>query len=270
MASIAIITDAIRLADNITDKENILAKNKDDFLLRQVLLYGYHPLVRYGLSDWTPKNHGTLHGKGISKFMDTVKDILNGMYSDKERKINVIEKCLTEINDIESDLFINMLNKSLDTYLGLNIDSVKNAIPGLIFDTWPVQKPVKFKIEYEEIVKSWPKPILAQYYSQGLRINVVVSGGKVDYITSSGKKLFNLRIWDDQFLTLSQGRSVVYDGHMVALKFNKRQCDIIIDEEQIRLFDPKYIRFIFWDYYLLDKFISGKENYLGYDWRFNA
>ena len=236
---VTIIADALREAPTAEDKVKVLQKYNSDGLFKRIVMYAHNPLIQFGLDDFTPTAElGKEQGMGISKFMHLPEDISTNSLNNKEA-VFAINMVLGHINEQEVDLFLGIFNKDLG--LGLTSDIINTAWPDFIPD-YPVMYPSAYN---PEGMDKWPQ-IIIQQIPEGQRVNIIVRHSDVKFKNEHGEELQEFDQYKSQFLALAQSGRIVFDG--------------VWNGEKFILFDS--IRY--------DGFVEGKDNRLGYNWRYNG
>lgn len=240
MPMVRIIADALLDAQTDSEKIEVLKKYQNDKLFKRIVQYAHNPLIDFGLEDFnsTQKTIGKQYGMGISKFMHLPDDIYQGNLNGPEAEF-AINMVLSHINVQEVDLFLGIFAKDLK--LGLTLDIINKAWPGHIPE-YPVMEHINFG---DDLIGNWPGYILQPEYT-GERINIIVKNNKVEFRNKQGKLQPDLEQYAEQFIKLTQEGKIVFDG--------------LYNDGKFLLFDS--IRY--------DGFVEGKDNRLGYNWRYNG
>lgn len=239
-AMVRYVWDKLKESDDSIDKKLILERYSSDSLFRRIIYLAHHPMITFGYNDLKDKikeSSGVSGGMGISKFLHIIEDMNMGRFT-QEEFVFAINLALTHINEQELPLFLGILKKDLDC--GLTIDLINSVYPDLIPE-YPIQNPVEFT---ENLDIEWPAVI--QPVVKGERVNIIIRNSCVEFRDKNGKILDIYQKYSDQFLTLSQGSGVVFDGSFINGKF------------------------ILWDVIKYDGFCKGLDNRIGYNWRFNG
>lgn len=255
------IVDKLKLAKTQQDKREVLEYYSYETLLKRVLRYTYSPLITFNMDEWTPKHRGIDGGIGMSKFMHVPEDIFAGKFTQEEAEF-ACDVALMRVADTEADIFIGMLKK--DIGVDLEISTINSVWENLILE-YPVQRPQEYK---PTLLSPFTFPCVAQKMSEGLRVNIVVRGNSVEFRDKEGKILHNFDCYIEQFGNLAQSGGTVFDGHAVVV--DEQMNIIATDDEIVKAANPDNVRFILWDCVRYDGFVEGKDNRIGYNWRFNG
>lgn len=255
------IVDKIKQAKTQDEKRQVLEYYSYDTLLKRVLRFTYTPLITFNMEDWKPKHRGIDYGIGMSKFMHVPEDIFEGKFTQEEAEF-ACDVALMRIAATEADIFIGMLKK--DIGVDLNISTINAVWPNLILE-YPLQTASEYTTGK---ISSFEFPCVAQRIYTGLRVNIIVRGNSVEFRNKNGEILHNFDMYIEQFGNLAQNGGIVFDGHAVVVD---EQMNIIATEDSTVLAaKPENVRFILWDCIRYDGFVEGKDNRIGYNWRFNG
>jgi len=255
------IADKIREAATQAEKQAVLEYYSYEKLLKRIILYTYSPLINFNMQDWKPKSAGKLHGMGMSKFMHIPEDIFQNKFTQEEAEF-ACNVALQNMNEDEVDIFVTMLKKDKD-YFDLTNKTINAVWPDLKL-TYPISCPSK----NISLIDKYTFPLVAQKMSRGLRVNIIVRCNSVEFRDKNGNVLHNFDIYVEQFGNLAQNGSVVFDGHAVVV--NDEMQIVATDDDVVLAAKPENVRFILWDTIRYDGFVEGKDNRIGYNWRFNG
>jgi len=244
------------------EKRAVLEYYSYETLLQRVLRYLYSPLITFNMDDWKPKFAGKFHGMGMSKFMHVPEDIFQGKFTQEEAEF-ACNVALQNMNEKEVSTFVAMLKKDED-HFGVSIELINSVWPGLILE-YPCQEACEYSAES---FSSFDVPFVAQRMYKGLRVNIIVRGNSVEFRDKTGKILHNFDLYVEQFSNLAQNGSTAFDGHAVVV--NDDMKIVSTDDDVVLAAKPENIRFILWDAIRYDGFVEGKDNRIGYNWRFNG
>lgn len=257
---LAHIIDQLKETESQDLKYLLLEKYKNEKMLERIMSIAYNPWIDLKMQDFdTPKN-GKKFGMGISKFLHIIDDIIDNKLDEKERRFSC-NMALNHINELEAPLFKSILKQDLD--LGLKAHTINKVWPGLIM-SYPMRlATLGDTADYKNF------PACVQPISTGLRANVIVHDGKVEFRGKHGRYLpGSWNIWDTQFVNLVQGQDTVLDGHAVQVDKDNN----VIETDNDKMFDVpgEEVRFVFWDVIRYDGFIRGVDDRMGYNWRYNG
>jgi DNA ligase 1 len=240
-------TDVFKLLQEIgktssrSEKEAILARCKDDALLRRVLTYTCNPYITFGI---TPPKVET-DGHDIITETSPVWSLLTAL---EQRRITgndakeLVKEWLFKLNTENSELLWRILSKDLRA--GFTANTVNKVIPGHIPE-FDVMLAHKFE---EKRIKSWPA--IAEPKLDGVRVIALVEGNLAQFVSRNGREFPAMahmskpvvevvkaaieRAKADpsreamvRYLTCgTSAPAVMIDGEMVSGNFNKSVGDI--------------------------------------------
>ena len=242
------------------EKYEIVKKYEKESLFKRIILFAYNPWINFKLQNFVPKHMGKKYGMGMSKFMHMFDEIIEGKLDTKEATFG-FSMAFLHVNTEEAPILLELINQTLAQTLGLDIETINKVWPDSISD-YPLRTAKKGT--YKDFGKF---PAAIQTVSKGLRVNVIISDGSVQYRQKDGTVIKGWNQWDKQFINLAQGQGTVFDGHAVIAKDNKISET---DNDKVLEADAEDIRFIFWDVIRYDGFITGKDTRIGYNWRYNG
>ena len=234
----AIISEALLEASTDAEKVAVLKKYDSDSLFKRIVQYAHNPLIQFGIDNIPEQPMGREHGMGISKFMHLPDDISSNSLTAKEG-LFAINMVLSHINEEEVSLFVGMFKKDLG--LGLTVDIINEAWPNFI-PPYPVMQPTPYD---PSVFENWYHFTLMEIH-EGDRINIICRKGEVEFRDDTGKILTQFDEHKSVFSTLGKDGRIVFDA--------------VWDGKQFILYDS--IRY--------DGFVEGKDNRLGFNWRFNG
>ena len=252
------IVDSLQATQPQEKKLEIVKKYEKETLFKRIVLFAYNPWINFKLQHFVPKHMGKQFGMGMSKFMHMFDEIIEGQLDPKDAEFG-FNMAFLHVNLEEAPILLGIINQTLD--LGLEIETINKVWPDSI-SSYPI------RIAKVSSYKNFDKfPAAMQTVSKGLRINIIVTDETVQYRQKDGSVIEGWDHWNQQFINLAQGQNTVFDGHAVITKDNKISET---DNAKVLEADIEDIRFIFWDVIRYDGFISGKDNRIGYNWRYNG
>lgn len=257
------VINAIAECETQAEKLSILAKYEKENLLRRIIKIAYNPWVNLKMQNFVPKHSGKEFGMGITKFIHIIDDVIEGKLDQREAEF-ACRMAFIHIGTENAPVFLMMINQTLDTHMGLEIDTINSVWNNLIVKH-PCRKP-STNVNVETFNKF---PAAIQSYSEGLRINVIVNEQTVEYRLTSGKTVEGWECWNEQFINLAQGQNTVFDGHAVVVDVESNNI-AEVDNDAVLTAPADKIRFVLWDVIRYDGFINGRDTRIGYNWRYNG
>lgn len=254
------IISSLQETESQERKYHIVKKYEKESLFKRIILFAYNPWINFKLQHFQPQHMGKRFGMGMAKFMHMFDEIIEGKLEPKDAEFG-FKMAFLHVNTEEAPILLSLIKQTLSSELGLEIETINKVWPDSISD-YPLRiaKPGKYK-DFGKF------PAAIQTVSKGLRVNIIVADGKVQYRQKDGTVINGWNMWDDQFVNLAQGQGTVFDGHAVIAEDNKIAET---DNQKVLEEEPKNIRFIFWDVIRYDGFITGKDTRIGYNWRYNG
>lgn len=255
------IAENIKNAETQSDKLDILKRYPNESLLMRILKYAYNPMADFGMAGHQPLHKGKEHGLGISKFMHIFQEILDGKFTHEEA-IFATNLAVSYMNNTEVPVFVGVLRKDLDW--GLDAETINAVWPDLI-QSYPVQTAV---VATPELLSKLEYPCVVQHMSNGIRVNIIIRRNTVEFRNKSGEIIHYFDDFKSQFSELAQFGATVFDGHAVLV--DEQNNILQVTDEQILSRDTGKLKFMLWDLVRYDGFAQGKDNRLGYNWRYNG
>lgn len=252
------IVDSLQATQSQEKKLEIVKKYEKETLFKRIVLFAYNPWINFKLQHFVPKHMGKQFGMGMSRFMHMFDELIEGQLDPTDAEFG-FNMAFLHVNLEEAPILLGIINQTLD--LGLEIETINKVWPDSI-SSYPI------RTAKVSSYKNFDKfPAAMQTVSKGLRINIIVTDNAVQYRQKDGSVIEGWDHWNQQFINLAQGQNTVFDGHAVIAKDNKISET---DNAKVLEADIEDIRFIFWDVIRYDGFISGKDNRIGYNWRYNG
>lgn len=239
------IVDKLKDAETQDEKQIVLERYGSDTLLQRVLYFTYHPMIIFGLDDFTPSKMGVEDGMGISKFLHIPEDLSENKLDDTEAKF-ACSLVFTHINELEAEIFLGILKK--DIGVDLEVKTINRVFPKLI-PSYPVQYPTPYT---DELAQKIDFPCVVQPYVNGDRINIIVRYNLVEFRDKTGKVLTGYQEYVREFSDLAQNQSTVFDAVVFFDNVTQRK------------------KFVLFDVVRYDGFLKGTDNRVMYNWRFNG
>jgi len=252
------IVESLQATQSQEKKLEIVKKYEKETLFKRIVLFSYNPWIDFKLQHFVPKHMGKQFGMGMSRFMHMFEELIEGQLDPKDAEFG-FNMAFLHVNLEEAPILLGIINQTLD--LGLEIETINKVWPDSI-SSYPIR--TAKVLSYKNFDKF---PASIQTVSKGLRINVIVTDNTVQYRQKDGSVIEGWEHWNEQFINLAQGQNTVFDGHAVIAKDNKISET---DNTKVLESDIENVRFIFWDVIRYDGFISGEDNRIGYNWRYNG
>lgn len=203
------------LANNASRNYKIekLEANKTNELLREVIRLTLDPFTLFYIKK-IPSPIFT--GKVIS-----LEEAIGRLYTLSSREktgndaIKFLAELLGSVNTADSEVIRRIISKDLKC--GVSTSTVNKVWTGLVND-YPVMLCSPFEQKIADKIKY---PAIAQEKSDGMRFNAVVDGDKCNFYSRSGQPLELLGNLQEEFITLANGISCVFDGELLVIEGDK-------------------------------------------------
>ena len=218
MEEVIKIIEDLRNTSGTNDKIAILQKNKDNKLLKKVLLYTYDPFRKYGMSEKTLETDVPYNEPSFDIF--ELLDILaNSNINDSLRgKTNSFLTSIKFKNNKEMELYKGILLKDLK--LGCNVSTINKVWKDLIPE-FNVQLANSYFKEKEGFLKG--RTFILSTKLDGNRLVIIKRNGIIEFYTRQGKLMEGLvEIEANAKLLLD---NMVYDGELIAENIDNLPSD---------------------------------------------
>lgn len=213
MENITHILEELRNTSSTNEKKAILERNKDNEVLKKVLLYTYDPFRKYGISEKILNeliNEVTEVDFPTTKDLYEFLDILATSNINNELKRNICASIKYANPKFQNDLkgvFLKDLKIGANTAL---INKVwKNLIPK--FDVQLARKFSDVKLNDKETIYITEK-------LDGIRCIMIKTGKKINFYTRQGKEILGLKeVENEIFSCFEPNENIVLDGELLAL-----------------------------------------------------
>lgn len=251
------ILHSLSAADTQEQKKEILSLYQNEHIVKRIIKTAYNPWIDLGLKDFKPRHMGKDFGMGISRFLHIIDDLIEHKLDQTEAEF-ACNMAFIHIDAADAVTFLSVLNQTLD--VGLSVSTINSIWHDLVMDY-----PIRYAILGD--AQSFDSfPAVVQPISTGLRVNIISHDNRIKYTQRDGTSI-SWSHFDDQFLNLSQGQGIVFDGHAVCLDDSG---NVVTDHATILSAPEETIRFVLWDAIRHDGFCQGEDTRIGYNWRYNG
>ncbi len=216
MNNVSKIINKLRNESSTNAKKEILLANKDNEMLKNVLLYTYDPFRRYGISEKILKK--ILEETDRNSFVPLDKEQDPFVFLDFLANTNInndsrnsIVSFLDHCDDESFDIYSHILLKDLK--IGVNASTINKVWKGLI---------PKFEIQLAKAFKDVKIPEGEYIYIteklDGIRCIMIKKGYKVKFFTRQGKEICGLVDLEKEITNVFGSLDLVLDGEL--LSFN--------------------------------------------------
>ena len=257
------ILNQISSTSSRNEKEAILKVNADNDLLKECFFLAYDPFTQFYIRK-IPKYSPNHNPIGDNLDWGTKQlSMLSTRTVTGNAAIEHLQYILENVSADNAQVIERIIGKDLK--VGATGSTANKVWPKLISE-YPVMLCSAFD---QKLVDKITFPAYAQMKMDGMRFNAIVKDSKVEYRSRNGKELHLLGNLDDQFVTLSNGSDMVFDGELLVMfdgdmQFADRQTGNGIlnkaNKGTISEKEAKLIHASLWDMIPYDDFIAGKSN----------
>lgn len=240
--------------------QEILEKNKDNQMLKDVLYFVYNPFIVTGLSSKKIKKD--LSGMTIVKVpiinnpkfdITCIFDYLIDHNTGKDEDIAYVQHYLYSIPASDREIYEQIFTKELK--LGITSKTINKVWEDFIPD-FNVMLAEKYWDRMDELEKEEPRIIITQKYD-GIRAVAKVRDGNVEIFSRQGKPIEGLKDIEKELSQLVDG---FYDGELLLDKENIPSKDLYRETVQVVNSKNEYknnVIFNIFDYIPLNDFVIG-------------
>lgn len=210
MYDVSKIINELRKESSTNSKKDILMANKDNVMLKKILLYTYDPFRKYGVSEKILKEQlqnaekEFLPQETIFEFLD--KLAISNINNDLRKQIGAL---LNDCDEKKFDIIKCMLLKDLK--IGVNASTINKVWKGLI---------PKFEVQLAKSFKDVKIPEKEYIYIteklDGIRCVVIKRGDSVKFFTRQGKEILGLIDLEKEIKRIFENFDLFLDGELLA------------------------------------------------------
>jgi hypothetical protein len=256
--SILRILDELELTSSRLEKEAILKREVDNDLLKKVFFLAYDPFTQFyirKIPEYTP-NQG--EGIALNFALDSIGDLSKRLVTGNAG-IAHLKSNLEALHYNDAIVLERVIGKDLK--VGCSGSTANKVWPNLIHEY-----PCMLASGYDEkLVAKIKWPAMAQLKMDGMRFNAIVKDGKCEFRSRNGKEIQLLGNLEQEFIAMSRGSNLVYDGELVVYEDDKildRQTGNGILNKAVKGTigheDARSVHATLWDVIPYDHFTKGK------------
>lgn len=264
---IAEIFEELEHTSGRNDKIAILKKATLDTntnrLIKLIFSYALDPFKVYGIKKIPNYKKADGHASNIrlDKAILLLDDLHNRKYTGK-KATNHLQWILEQLSDDESFIIERIIGR--DMKVGVLASTVNKVWPKLI-PIYPCMLCVGFN---EKTVQNIEYPAVVQEKLDGMRVNFIVEGKKLDVRSRNGKAINLNGYLAREFVTLSAGRNYMFDGELLVLDkegkeyLPRKEGNGIVNKAMkgtLPIEDIRRIVVVLWDVVELSSFKEGIE-----------
>lgn len=205
------IIEKLKATSSTNEKIEILKQNKDNEILKKILVYTYSPLINYYVKDfyWNREPNVVYLSK---EYIFEVLDRLSSRTVTGNTARAELSEIARELEPYaEREILAKIINRDLDC--GINVKSINKVFPNLI-PTIPYMR-CSGGSEIDRI----KYPAIIQRKADGIFCNAVIRNGKVKFFTRNGTefsldKIGNVVEWFGNFGDLHDD-GIVLNGELL-------------------------------------------------------
>jgi len=272
MVEVFDILTQLQLRNSRLFKESVLEKNKDNFLLKRVLIAALDPYTQYyqrKIPKYKQREDQPI--KSLEWALEGLKTLTNRMYTGNAA-IEQLQRILSSVTEDNAEVIKRVVTKDLKC--GVSIATVNKIFGKKFIETYPCMLASAFNQKAFEAIKY---PALVQTKMDGMRANIIIDGeGIVDVRSRNGKQIslsghfdefvknvfyksptlanldvFHGAVLDGELLVLDENDLYILDRKTGNGILNKAVKGTISPEETAR------VRFECWDMIPLEDFKKG-------------
>jgi ATP-dependent DNA ligase len=272
MVEVFDILTQLELRNSRLFKESVLEKNKDNFLLKRVLIAALDPYTQYyqrKIPKYKQREDQPI--KSLEWALEGLKTLTSREYTGNAA-IEQLQRILSTLTENNAEVIKRVVTKDLKC--GVNIATVNKIFGKKFIETYPCMLASAFNQKAFESIKY---PALVQTKMDGMRANIIIdSEGIVDVRSRNGKQI-SLSGHFDEFVknvfyksptlaNLDVFHGAVLDGELLVLDENdlfileRKTGNGILNKAVKGTISPeetKRVRFECWDMIPLEDFKKG-------------
>lgn len=252
------------------EKEAILQREENNELLKRVFFLAYDPFTQFyqrKIPKYTKNN--TQHAASLASMLPSLNDLSSRSVTGNAA-IDRLTAILEAVCGYESEVIERIIEK--DLRCGASEATANKIWPGLIHEY-----PCMLASGYDEkLVAKMKFPAMAQLKMDGMRFNAIVKNGVCEFRSRNGKEIHLLGNLQQEFIALSEGKNIVFDGELVVKENDKyldRQTGNGILNKAVKgtisAAEAAKVCATLWDVIPYEDFINGYSNWT-YSDRFGA
>lgn len=212
MRTIADILNDLANTSSRNEKLAILRGNVDNDLLKQVLVYALDPFKNFYIRKIPTYNREASRPSYALQQALADLDVLSSRDQTGNAAITYLADLLGCLEDSDAQVIERVIQK--DLRCGVSDATVNKVWPNLI----PVYSVMLASGYDEKLVSQIQFPAMAQLKMDGMRFNAIVKDGAVEFRSRNGKLLDLKGKLDSDFISMSNGANVVFDGELTVRK----------------------------------------------------
>jgi len=186
-----------------------LEKYKNNDTLQTVIFLALDPFTQFYIRK-IPKYIGGIHTITFVNACKQLKKLSSREYTGNAA-IDMLASMLESLPQDDARVIERIIQKDLKC--GVAASTVNKVWPGMIHEY-----PCMLCTAYDEkVISKFEFPAMVQLKMDGMRFNAIVKDGAVEFRSRNGKEINLLGNLSQEFITLSEGNDLVFDGELVLL-----------------------------------------------------
>lgn len=202
---------ALAANDGRNFKIDLLNQHKDNEVLREVVRLALDPLTQFyqrKIPVYTPNL--TDHAASLKSLLPALSDLSERRVTG-HAAIDRLTAILEAINPEDALVIEKIIQK--DLRCGVSVSTANKVWPNLVMDY-----PCMLCSQYEEkLVDKIKFPAVIDLKNDGMRVNIIVRNGAVEFRSRNGKELDLKGNLVEDFIRMSDGMDVVFDGELMVM-----------------------------------------------------
>ena len=240
------------------EKEAILKREQNNQLLKRIFFLAYDPFTQFYIRKIPAYKQIPNYDISLEEALNQL-DLLSGRIVTGNAGIEHLRNILCNIPEHSAKVVERVIAKDLKC--GASESTANKIWPGLIHEY-----PCMLASAYDQkLVDKMSWPAMAQLKMDGMRFNAIVKDGKCEFRSRNGKQIQLLGNLEQEFIALSRGNDLVFDGELVVY-----DNDVILDRQTgngilnkavkgtIGEVEANKVHATLWDVIPYEHFIAGK------------
>ena len=201
-------------------KLEFLKQHKDNELLKEIIRLALDPFTQFyirKIPDYIPARPN--QADTLSSVIDSLAMLSNRTVTGNDA-IAHLTKLLSSLVEPDAKVLERIIQKDLKC--GVSI-ATANAVWSNLIHEYPCMLCSAYD---QKLVDKIKYPAIVNLKADGMRFNAIVKNGTVEYRSRNGKEIQLLGNLDKEFLQLSDGIDVVFDGELLV-----KENDKILDRQ---------------------------------------
>lgn len=242
-------------------KQALLEKHKDNEVLKEVFRLAYDPFTQFYIRKIPAytRNTGKMDGQLTLQLAMPQLGMLSTRQVTGNAGIDFLADLLSRLEPKDAQVLERIIGKDLK--VGCSA-STANKVWSYLIAEYPCMLCSQFD---QKIVDKLKFPAMVQLKMDGMRFNAIVKDGAVAFRSRNGKEINLLGNLEQEFIEMSRGQNVVFDGELVVsdkgLLLDRQTGNGILNKAvkgTISDLEAHKVHATVWDIIPYEHFIAGK------------